>query len=139
MSPTVREPVGRSLSHTQATTAPNSGTVAFRMDDRPVEMDSSAYEKHTNGMAEFKHADKGSELPVGFKRRAMATGQCQWQQKQCSNAHAQAGGGKRAQLGHANAHEQERSPPDGSEQDEFGQPSGQRRSGFQNKFPEVGR
>ena len=37
--------VGRSFSQTHATSAPNSGTVALRMADSPVVMDSSAKAK----------------------------------------------------------------------------------------------
>src|SRR3989442_8539927 len=51
--PSTREASGLSLSQAQATSAPNIGTVAFRMADSPVVMDSSANEKHANGMPEL--------------------------------------------------------------------------------------
>ncbi len=43
----------RSPSQTHATSAPNSGTVAFRMEASPVVMCSTAQEYSANGMAEF--------------------------------------------------------------------------------------
>jgi hypothetical protein len=49
----MREALGLSLSHSQAISAPNMGTVALRIADRPVVMDSSANEKQANGMPEF--------------------------------------------------------------------------------------
>ena len=52
-SPSVREAPGRSPSQSQATTAPNSGTVALRMDVSPVLMDSSAKLNSANGRAEL--------------------------------------------------------------------------------------
>ena len=42
-----------SPSHSHATSAPNSGTVAFRIDDSPVLIDSSAKLNSANGMAEL--------------------------------------------------------------------------------------
>ena len=51
--PRVREPVGRSPSQPQATSAPNKGTVAFRMADRPVLIDSSANANSRKGNPEL--------------------------------------------------------------------------------------
>src|SRR3989338_11188457 len=51
--PSRREGLGLSLSQSQATSAPNIGTVALRMADRPVVIDSSANEKQANGMPEL--------------------------------------------------------------------------------------
>ena len=59
--PTMRVAFGRSFSHAQATSAPNSGTVAFKIDDRPMEIDKSAKVKQAKGIAEFKRPiDKAS-------------------------------------------------------------------------------
>ena len=52
-SPTMRQAVGLSFSQAQAISAPNIGTVAFRMDDSPVLMDSSAKAMQANGMPEL--------------------------------------------------------------------------------------
>jgi hypothetical protein len=52
-SPSTREGVGLSFSQTQAISAPNIGTVALRMADKPVVMDSRANEKQANGMPEL--------------------------------------------------------------------------------------
>ena len=52
-SPRMRERVGLSLSQSQATTAPNMGTDAFKMADNPVLIDSSANAKQANGMPEL--------------------------------------------------------------------------------------
>jgi hypothetical protein len=41
------------LSQTHAIKAPNMGTVALMMDDKPVVMDSKAWEKQAKGMAEL--------------------------------------------------------------------------------------
>jgi hypothetical protein len=49
-SPTVRDRVGLSPNQSQATTAPNKGTVAFRMEEKPVVMCSTANEYNANGM-----------------------------------------------------------------------------------------
>ena len=51
--PRIREWVGRSFSQSHATTAPNSGTVAFRIADRPVVIASSAKAKQAKGIAEL--------------------------------------------------------------------------------------
>ena len=51
--PSMRDAVGLSLSQAQATSAPNIGTVAFKIDDSPVLICSNAKERHTNGMPEF--------------------------------------------------------------------------------------
>ena len=56
--PRMRKPLGRSLSHIHAMSAPNIGTVAFRIDDSPVVIDKIAYEKQANGIAEFKRPTK---------------------------------------------------------------------------------
>ena len=44
---------GRSLSQTQAMMAPNRGTVALRMPDRPVLIEVTAYANNTKGKAEL--------------------------------------------------------------------------------------
>src|SRR5512133_1152034 len=54
----MRRPCGRSLSQSQAIMAPNKGTVAFRMADKPVLMARSANEKQANGMAELSTPTK---------------------------------------------------------------------------------
>ena len=46
----VRDRLGLSPSQTQATSAPNKGTVAFRMDEKPVVMCITAKEYKANGM-----------------------------------------------------------------------------------------
>ena len=51
--PAMRDSAGLSFSQTQATRAPNMGTVAFNMDDKPVVIDSSANARQANGMAEL--------------------------------------------------------------------------------------
>ena len=51
--PSDRNPPGRSLSHSQATSAPDSGTVAFKMAERPVAMCSTANAYSAKGSAEF--------------------------------------------------------------------------------------
>ena len=51
--PRMRLPPGRSRSQIQAISAPNSGTVAFRIADRPVLIDSRAKEKQAKGMPEL--------------------------------------------------------------------------------------
>jgi len=56
--PTIRQPVSRSFSQAQAIKAPNMGTVAFRMADSPVLMDSSANAKQANGMPELSRPMK---------------------------------------------------------------------------------
>ena len=56
----MREPSGRSLSQTQATSAPNSGTVALRIDDSPVVMDSRAKAKQANGMPELSRPTRNT-------------------------------------------------------------------------------
>src|SRR5574343_1042291 len=53
-NPRLREVPGRSPSQTHATSAPKSGTVAFRMDDRPVLMFITAKEYNANGMPELR-------------------------------------------------------------------------------------
>src|SRR5512140_3037461 len=53
--PSTRDRAGRSFSHSHATTAPNSGTVALRMADRPVVIASNANAKQENGIAEFSN------------------------------------------------------------------------------------
>ena len=57
-NPTARDPVGRSLSHSQAMNAPNKGVVAFKIDDKPVLIDNKAKLKQAKGMAEFKMPTK---------------------------------------------------------------------------------
>ena len=49
----MREALGLSFSQSQAINAPNMGTVALRIDDRPVVIDSRANAKHANGMPEL--------------------------------------------------------------------------------------
>ena len=61
-SPAMRDPAGRSLSQAQATSAPNSGTVAFRMADRPVVRYSSAKAKQANGRPEFSTPTKNTDF-----------------------------------------------------------------------------
>ena len=51
--PSQRSRLMRSPSHSQATSAPNSGTVAFRIDVSPVAMCMTAQENKANGMAEL--------------------------------------------------------------------------------------
>ncbi len=63
--PSMREPPGRSLSQSQATTAPSSGTVAFRMDVRPVVMCITAKANSANGMPELSRPTKR----MGLARR----------------------------------------------------------------------
>ena len=48
--PTVRDRLGLSPSQSQATTAPNSGTVAFRIEEKPVLMCITAKAYKANGM-----------------------------------------------------------------------------------------
>lgn len=38
----MRGPLGRSFSHSQPSTAPNSGVEALKIDDRPAVIDSAA-------------------------------------------------------------------------------------------------
>ena len=56
----MRKPWGRSFSHSQATTAPNSGTVAFSKEDNPVLMDSRAKAIQANGMPELSRPMKNT-------------------------------------------------------------------------------
>ena len=61
-----REALGLSLSQAQATSAPNIGTVALRMLDRPVVIDSSANAKHANGMPELRIPTKKVRRQFSF-------------------------------------------------------------------------
>ena len=61
--PSRREWLGLSLSQSQATSAPNIGTVALRMADSPVVIDSSANEKQANGMPELNRPTRNSDSP----------------------------------------------------------------------------
>src|SRR5690606_10734726 len=56
--PRARDVSGLSLSHNQATAAPESGAVAFRMADRLVVMCKTAYEYNANGRAELSRPTK---------------------------------------------------------------------------------
>src|SRR6188768_2868819 len=67
MRPRMREALGLSLSHSQAISAPNIGTVALRMADSPVVMDSSANEKQANGMPELRMPMKKIFFQFFFK------------------------------------------------------------------------
>ena len=62
--PNMREPPGRSWSHTQATKAPVSGTVALRIEVSPVVMCVTANANNTNGMPELSRPTNR----IGFAR-----------------------------------------------------------------------
>jgi hypothetical protein len=62
--PSAREAAGLSFSHTQATSAPNSGTVALRMADRPVVMVVTAKANSANGAPELSAPMVKIGLPV---------------------------------------------------------------------------
>lgn len=70
--------MGLFLSQNQATTASNVGTVAFRMADKPVVMDSSANEKHTNGMLELNRPTRNTRpqffISAGSSPRSSTSG-----------------------------------------------------------------
>lgn len=67
--PRMRLPPGRSRSQPQAIRAPNSGTVALRIDASPELIASSAYEKQTKGMAELSMPTSSSCLECLSKVR----------------------------------------------------------------------
>src|SRR3990167_6037461 len=77
-SPNTREALSLSFSQAQAISAPNIGTVAFRMAASPVLMDSSANEKQANGMPELsrpiKNVRRQCFLSSGSKPRSHTMG-----------------------------------------------------------------
>ena len=86
--------------------APNKGTVAFRMADKPVLMDRSANEKQANGMAELSTPIKNIFLPMLGQLRPEPAPQQQRSQKQGGNGHPQARRRDGAKLLGTQAHEQ---------------------------------
>src|SRR5512141_293971 len=113
-SPSTREWVGRSFSQSHATTAPNSGTVAFNMADRPVVIASSANAKQAKGIAELSRPT--TKIARQLRRNTGVSPRSQ------SRGNRPAGRGHRPEFHRRHSGEQERRTPDRGQQDEIDQP-----------------